>query len=94
MSETASNVTGVSAVNARGEVLLFVDPLPRGVRPTHVKRRDGRLVVMCGEAPVSVKTYGERANAAASAKGEVIVAELQESSNEIVRATPVPVEVE
>lgn len=91
-------MTGVSAVNARGELALFIAPLAPASVPTEVSQASNRLAVLSGGIPVSVRGYSERAADAARRamrRGEaVLVVEVDEAREEAVRVTPVFVKAE
>lgn len=87
-------LTGVSAVNARGEVALIIPPLHPSAVPTAVLQSSNRLVVMSGGRPVSVRGYSDRAADAAQRKRWALVLEIDEASEAVVRATEVSVEAE
>ncbi len=87
-------LTGVSAVNVRGEVALIIPPLHPAAPPTSVLQSANRLVVMSGERPVSVRGYSDRAADAAQRKRRALVLEVDEASETVVRATDVAVEAE
>ncbi len=91
-------MTGVSAVNARGELALFIAPLAPASVPTEVRQAWNRLAVHSRGIPVSVRGYsGRAADAARRAmrRGEtVLVVEVDEARQETVRVTPVPVTAE
>jgi len=98
-------VNGIGAVNARGEVALFVEPLPPGMAPTAVRQLGNRLTIMSGDAVASVRAYAPLTTAAARRRGRVFVFEVEErpaaggdggtgeDAAVPVRATEVPVEI-
>lgn len=93
MSETGLlPPNGVGAVNARGEVALFVAPLRGEARPDRVVQAANRLAVMAGGAVANVRAYPPLTAEGARREGEVLVVELDEATGEAVRATVVPVE--
>ena len=91
MREFQVPLTGVSAVNARGELALIIEPVAEGLRPTEVRRLGNRLAVLSGQTPVSVRGYGERAAHAARTRREALVVEVDEATSAVRRETLVPI---
>lgn len=91
-------MTGVSAVNARGELALFIAPLAPASVPTGVSQAANRLAIMSRGIPVCVRGYSERAADAARRamrRGDtILVVEVDEGRQETVRVTPVHVRAE
>jgi 50S ribosomal subunit-associated GTPase HflX len=92
MAEHKVPVTGVHAVNSRGELALFIEPAAASLRPTRIRRVGNSLAVLSEDTPVSVRGYGERAVDAARRKRQALVVELDERTAVVSRESMVPIE--
>jgi hypothetical protein len=91
MREFQVPVTGVSAVNARGELALFIEPVSSALRPTLVRRLGNRLAVLSGSTPVNVRGYTERTAEVARTRSEALVCEIDVDGGSVRRETMVPI---
>lgn len=79
-------ITGVSAVNARGEVLLFTRPLDR--RPSWIEKDGDVITIRDAAAPLSRETYGRLCSETVARTKRARILEVAENG-EPVRETEV-----
>lgn len=82
-------VTGIGAVNARGEGAVFIDSVDGGP-PDGLRIDANRIAVMREGKVLSVRGYGELTVAALSRRRRGVVVELR--GDEAVRATEIKVD--